>query len=73
MKDYHINIFHSEDDGGYVAEIPDLETCSAFRDIPEEAPDQVEVAKRAWLGAARAEGKPIPQPRYRPVIYELGS
>jgi len=24
MKDYHINIFYSDDDGGYIADIPDL-------------------------------------------------
>ena len=30
MKDYHINVFHSEEDGGYIADIPDLKFCSAF-------------------------------------------
>jgi hypothetical protein len=25
MKDYHINIFYSEADGGYIADIPDLQ------------------------------------------------
>jgi len=30
MRDYHINIFYSEEDGGYIADIPDLEACSAF-------------------------------------------
>lgn len=30
MKDYHINIFFSEEDGGYIADIPDLEACSAY-------------------------------------------
>ena len=30
MKDYHINIFWSEEDGSYVADIPDLFACSAF-------------------------------------------
>ncbi len=29
MNDYHINIFFSEEDGGYIADIPDLESCSA--------------------------------------------
>ncbi|WP_269452723.1 hypothetical protein [Phormidesmis priestleyi] len=24
MKDYHINIFHREEDEGYIADIPDL-------------------------------------------------
>ncbi|MDD4903224.1 MAG: type II toxin-antitoxin system HicB family antitoxin [Candidatus Bipolaricaulis sp.] len=70
MKDYHINIFWSEEDGGYIADIPDLASCSAFGDTPEEALRQVEIAKEAWLAAARAEGKPVPVPRYRPVIYQ---
>ena len=30
MKDYHINIFYSEEDNGYIADIPDLVACSAF-------------------------------------------
>lgn len=71
MSDYHINIFYSEEDGGYIADIPDLESCSAFGRTPEEALAQVEQAKTAWLDAARAAGKPIPEPRYRPVIYQV--
>ena len=66
MKDQHINIFYSEEDGGYIADIPDLEACSAFGSTPDEALKQVELAKIAWLEAARAEGKSIPQPKYRP-------
>ena len=71
MKDYHINVFYSEEDSGYIADIPDLEACSAFGNTPEESLRQVEIAKEAWLEAARAEGKPIPEPRYRPVIYQV--
>jgi len=70
MKDYHINIFWSEEDGGYIADIPDLAACSAFGHTPEEALREVELAKTAWLEAARAEGKPLPEPRYRPAIYQ---
>ncbi|CAN5864928.1 hypothetical protein BH24ACI1_BH24ACI1_25790 [soil metagenome] len=69
-RDYHINIFYSEDDGGYIADIPDLEFCSAFGETPSEALKEVETAKRAWLETALAEGKPIPEPKYRPVIYQ---
>ncbi len=68
MKDYHINIFHSDADDGYVADIPDLQACSAFGETAQEALRQVEIAKTAWLEAARAAGKPIPPPRYRPAI-----
>jgi predicted RNase H-like HicB family nuclease len=73
MKDYHINIFYSEEDEGYIADIPDLRFCSAFGETPEEALREVQIAKAAWLEAARAEGKPIPLPRYRPVIYQVAS
>jgi predicted RNase H-like HicB family nuclease len=72
MKDFHINIFYSDDDEGYIADIPDLKACSAFGETPEEALQELEIAKAAWLEAARAAGRPIPSPRYRPVIYEAG-
>ena len=73
MKDYHINIFYSDEDGGYIADIPDLQSCSAFGETPQDALREVEVAKKAWLDAARAERKPIPPPRYRPAIYQAAS
>lgn len=73
MKDYHINIFYSEEDEGYIADIPDLRSCSAFGRTPAEALAEVELAKDAWIAAAKAEGKPIPEPKYRPVIYKAAS
>ena len=69
MKDYHINVFYSQEDGGYIADIPDLEACSAFGATPEEAVAALKQAKEAWLAAAREEGRPIPRPRYRPASY----
>ena len=71
MAGYHINIFFSEEDGGYIADIPDLDSCSGFGEIPEQALAAVEEAKKGWLAAARETGKPIPPPRYRPVIYRV--
>ena len=56
MKDYHINIFYSEEDEAYIADIPDLKYVSAIAE---------------WLEAAKAENKNIPKPRYRPVIYQI--
>ena len=73
MKHYHINIFFSEADGGYIADIPDLEACSAFGENPAEALKQVQIAKQLWLQAAKSEHKPIPKPRYRPAIYQTAS
>jgi predicted RNase H-like HicB family nuclease len=73
VRDYHINIFFSDDDEGYIADIPDLECCSAFGQTPEEALLELEKAKEAWLAAARSAGKPIPPPTYRPAIYQAVS
>ena len=71
MADYHINIFFSPEDGGYIADIPDLDSCSAFGVTPEAALLEVGKAKQAWLETARQEGKPIPPPRYRTIIYQV--
>ena len=53
-------IFYSEEDAGYIADIPDLSAsggCSAFGNTPEEALAEVEKAREAWLEAAREAGK----------------
>lgn len=51
---------------------PDLVVCSAFGKTPAEALRQAEIARVLWLETARVEGKPIPQPGYRPAIYQTG-
>jgi predicted RNase H-like HicB family nuclease len=73
MRDYFISIFYSDEDNGYIADIPDLRFCSAFGETPEEALREVQIAKAAWLETARISGKPIPKPQYRPAIYQLAS
>ena len=70
MSDYHINVVYSDEDAAYVADIPDLDACSALGDTPGQALNEVEQAKRLWLDAAKAAGKPIPAPPYRPAIYQ---
>jgi len=72
MKDYHINIFYSDDDEGYIADIPDLVHCSAFGDTPVEALSEALKAKEAWIESAHKSGKPVPDPHYQPVIYQVG-
>ena len=70
---YSINLFYSEKNGCWVADIPDLKYCSAFGDSPQEALREVEIAKQAWLDAARQFGKPAPRPRYRAAIYQAAA
>jgi len=71
MRDYHINLFCSDEDEGHIADIPDLKQCSAFGSTPEGALREVLKARDAWLEAVRKHGKPIPEPCYRLVIYQV--
>lgn len=64
MKDYHINVFFSDEDGGYIADIPDLKYCSAFGRTPDEAVREVLIAKKVWIKTALKEGVPVPPPKY---------
>lgn len=73
MNDYHTNTFFRDDDRGYIADIADLPSCSAFEKTPIEALAEVEKAKRLWLKSADAQGKEIPKPNYRPALYQAAS
>ncbi len=64
---YAIVVFWSDDDGMWVADAPDLKSCSAFGDTPEQAVAELRIAMEAWLAAARENGLPIPEPRFRPA------
>ncbi len=68
MTDYHINVSFSGEDGGYIADIPDLKACSAFGETPQEAVAEVMIAREAWIAAAREAGRQVPPPRYRPAV-----
>jgi predicted RNase H-like HicB family nuclease len=67
MSEYPITVFFSNEDSGWIAEIPDLPGCTAYGDTPEQAVAEVGVAKLAWLETAQAEGRPIPEPSQRPA------
>jgi predicted RNase H-like HicB family nuclease len=66
---YHINVFWSDRDESWVADVPDLKSCAALGDTPEEAIAEARIAIRGWIEAAEANGLVIPLPRYRPAIY----
>jgi len=37
----HINVFFSQEDDGYIADVPDLRACSAFGKTPKKALKEV--------------------------------
>jgi predicted RNase H-like HicB family nuclease len=73
LPHYHINIFWSVEDEGWIADVPDLRPCSAHGDTPTEALAEAELAIVAWIETARDNNLPVPEPRYRPAIYALRS
>ena len=66
MPHYHINVFWSDDDGLWIADVPDLKYCSSHGETPEEAIANIQEAIEGWLETAREEGMAIPEARYRP-------
>jgi len=63
---YAIVVFWSDEDNSWIADVPDLKSCSAFGRSPEEALAEVRIAMTAWLDAARDAGLDIPKPRFQP-------
>ena len=71
MNKYHIDVFYSEDDGGYIANIPDLEYCSAFGKTHQSALKEVLIAQELWLESAHENGIKIPEVKYRPLYHKM--
>jgi predicted RNase H-like HicB family nuclease len=67
MPAYPINVFWSDEDKAWIADVPDLTYCSAFGDTPHEAVAEVELAIAAWLEAASSSGRSIPEASARVV------
>ena len=64
-KTYLIEVFWSEEDGGFIAVVPDLPGCSAYGDTTAEAIREIEDAMQSWLQACQAMGRPVPKPEAR--------
>jgi predicted RNase H-like HicB family nuclease len=68
---YAIEIFYSEEDGGYIAVVPELPGCSAFGRTEEEALKEVKIAISLWLETAKEIGREIPVPQKRSLVAGL--
>jgi predicted RNase H-like HicB family nuclease len=72
-KDYAILVFYSQEDECWIADVPDVQYCSAFGNTPEEAVKEIQIALQAWLEVAQEDGLPIPEPKYRRTAYPVAS
>lgn len=69
MHKYEIVIYWSDEDGVFIAEVPELPGCMAHGDTSERALAQAQEAIALWLETAREHGDPIPTPRGRKLMY----
>jgi len=68
---YAIEIFYSEEDGGYIAVVPELAGCSAYGDNEEQALREIKTAIDLWISTAKNMGREIPKPHGREVLRDL--
>jgi len=61
---YAFVVFYSEEDGCWVADVPDLRFCSAFGNTPEEAVKEIQTGIKGWVEASRGMQRADP-----PVIF----
>ena len=62
MGRYPLEVFWSDEDRGFIAEVPDLPGCSAFGADEAEAVREAQDAIAAWIEAAKAAKREVPEP-----------
>lgn len=66
---YEIILYWSEEDGVFVAEVPELPGCMAHGKTQEVALANAKDAMRLWIETASEFGDAIPQPKGRRLMY----
>lgn len=62
---YAIIIYWSNDDGAFIAEMPELAGCVADGESPRDVLRMLDLVAREWIGTARELGRDIPEPKGR--------
>jgi predicted RNase H-like HicB family nuclease len=62
---YEINLYWSEEDQAFIAEVPELPGCAADGETYQEALHNVEIIMQEWIETTKQLGRPIPEPRQR--------
>jgi len=60
---YEIILYWSQDDGAFIAEVPELPGCMADGETYSEALKNVELIIQEWIETATELGKVIPKPK----------
>ncbi|OCQ96784.1 hypothetical protein BCD64_14330 [Nostoc sp. MBR 210] len=62
---YEINLYWSEEDQVFIAEVPELPGCAADGETYQEALQNVEVIMQEWIETAQELACHIPEPKQR--------
>ncbi len=65
MTKYEIILYWSEEDGAFIAEVPELSGCVADGPTRQEAIANAEIVIAEWIETARELGRPVPEPKGR--------
>jgi predicted RNase H-like HicB family nuclease len=69
MFKYETIIYWSEEDGAYLAEVPELPGCIAHGSSYESALANAKEAIQLWIDTALEFGDPVPEPKGRRLKY----
>ena len=69
MNKYEIILYWSEDDGAYIAEVPELPGCIAHGATQVDALSNANEAISLWIDTARETGRAVPEPKGRKLAY----
>ncbi len=68
MIKYEVIIYWSDEDGAFIAEVPELPGCAAHGTTQEQALSNAQDAMRLWIDTAKEFGDPVPEPKGRRLI-----
>jgi len=63
MYKYEVVVWWNEEDGAYIAEVPELPGCMADGTSYEEALKNVQIIISEWIETAKKLGREIPKPK----------
>ena len=63
MSKYEIILYWSDEDGMFIAEVPELPGCMADGETRMEALSNAEQIINEWIEPAKEMGRPIPTPK----------
>jgi predicted RNase H-like HicB family nuclease len=69
MTKYEVIIYWSDEDDGFVAEVPELPGCAAHGSTQAEALAHAQEAITLWIETAKEFGDPVPSPKGRRLIF----